>query len=422
MTTSETFARLGLALAIGLLIGIERGWQEREGKPGSRAAGIRTHALIALLGGIWALLAHLAGPVVLGFAAAGFAATFAWYDWHETHAAGSVSATGLVAGLLSFALGAYAVLGDKFAAGSAAVAATVVLAERRVLHAFLERLKWTELRAALLLLVMSVILLPVIPDRTIDPWNALNPFQIWLMTILIATISYAGYIAVRLAGTKNGLFYAGAIGGTISSTTVTWTFARQEKVALGTRAEFLSGIVASWAVSLARVGVVVTILAPTLALGLAPPLAAAIAVFALVTTAAFRSGRNAPPAANLAFEDPFDIFVILQFAVLLVAIMLAAKWLQTAFGEPGLLALASISGLADVDPIVLSVSREAGQAIVAGDARLAILAACGANLVAKCALAFFYGTARLGAILTATAIVAAAAAMAALVFTAGGLF
>jgi uncharacterized membrane protein (DUF4010 family) len=413
MTTSETFARLGLALAIGLLIGIERGWQEREGKPGSRAAGIRTHALIALLGGVWALLAHLAAPVVLGFAAVGFAGAFAWYDWNETHAAGSYSATGFVAGLLSFALGAYAVLGDKFAAGSAAVAATVILAERRVLHAFLERLKWTELRAALLLLVMSVVLLPVIPDRTVDPWNALNPFQIWLMTILIATISYAGYIAVRLAGTQNGLLLAGAIGGLISSTTVSWTFARQERLAPGAQGEFLSGILASWAVSLVRVLVVVTVLAPALAVGLAAPLAAGALVCVAGTAVAYRFARGQPQASSLAFEDPFDIFVVLQFAVLLTLIILATKWLQAAFGQPGLLALASISGLADVDPIILSVSKAVGHAVSTGDARLAILVACGANLVAKCALAFTYGTARFGAILTAIAVAAVVAAAAA---------
>ena len=416
MMTSETLARLGLALAIGLLIGIERGWQEREGKPGSRAAGIRTHALIALLGGIWALLSHLTGPVVLGFAALGFAAVFAWYDWNETHAAGSVSATGLVAALLSFALGAYAVLGDRFAAGSAAVAATVVLAERRALHAFLERLKWTELRAALLLLVMSVILLPVIPDRTIDPWNALNPFQIWLMTILIATISYAGYIAVRLAGTQNGLLLAGAIGGTISSTTVSWTYARQERLSPGAQQEFLSGILASWAVSLVRVGVVAAILAPALVAGLAPPLAAAIAVLVVATGVAFLLGQNNVQTANLVFEDPFDLFVILQFAGLLVVIILATKWLQMAFGQPGLVALAAVSGLADVDPIILSMSKAVGHAVSAGDARIAILVACGANLVAKCALAFVYGTTRLGLVLTVAALATSAAAAAMLAF------
>jgi uncharacterized membrane protein (DUF4010 family) len=135
---------------------------------------------------------------------------------------------------------------------------------------------------------------------------------------------------------------------------------------------------------------------------------------------AFMLARGEPQTSTLAFEDPFDIFVILQFAALLTAIILATKWLQAAFGQPGLLALASISGLADVDPIILSISKAVGQAVSAPDARLAILAACGANLVAKCALAFFYGTSRFAALLTATAVVAALAALAALMFAGAG--
>lgn len=414
MTTSDIFARLGLSLAIGLLIGIERGWQERERKPGSRVAGIRTHALISLLGGVWALLAPLTGPVVLALAAFGFALAYAWFEWNEMQAAASYSATGLVAGMLSFALGAYAVLGDRFAAGSAAVAATVILAERRVLHEFLERLKWTELRAALLLLVMTVVLLPVIPDRMIDPWNALNPFQIWFMTILIAAISYGGYIAVRLAGAQKGLLYAGAIGGMISSTTVTWTFAQQERVATAAQSGFLSGITASWGVSLLRVSVVVAILAPTLLISLAGPLGAAILVCGAATAITYRFAQGAPQQGGVAFEDPFDIFVILKFAALLAVIVLATKWLQAAFGEPGLLALASISGLADVDPIILSVTKMVGHTISLGNARLAVLAACTANLVAKCALAFVYGTPRFAARLTGVALLTVAAGAAAL--------
>src|SRR5262249_41882723 len=213
---------------------------------GSRAAGIRTFALIGLLGGVWGLLARAGGNVVLlGFGALGFAGWFGFFEWREAQSQGSFSATGLVAGLLAFALGAYAILGDKAAAGSAAVAATVILAERQALHGFLERLKWVELRAALILLVMTFVLLPVLPDRAIDPWGAINPYQLWLLTVLTAAISYAGYIAVKLAGARKGLLYAGATGGLVSSTTVTWTFARLAGQYPKGQSEFAAGIVAS---------------------------------------------------------------------------------------------------------------------------------------------------------------------------------
>lgn len=412
MTTLELFQRLGLALAIGLLIGLERGWQEREGKPGSRAAGIRTHALIGLLGGMWGLLAPLAGETVLGFAALGFAGAFTLFEWRETQGTGSFSATGLVAGLLAFALGAYAVLGDMFAAGSAAVATTVVLAERRALHSFLERLKWVELRAALLLLVMTVVLLPVLPDYAIDPWGALNPYQIWLMVILIAAMSYGGYLAVRLAGEREGLFYAGIAGGLVSSTTVTWTFARLAKQHPQAWAQFTGGITASWAVSLIRTAVLAFVVSPTLGEHLALPLAAASLPPCVAAAIFFRRAVPQGPGSALSLEDPFDIGAISRFAVLLVVVMLGAKWLSNSFGQGGLLTLAAVSGLADVDPVTLSMAKMAGHGVEFTYAAIVILTAVAANTLAKCALATAFGGARFAAPLIGVAILAAASAAA----------
>ncbi len=394
MTTADIFGRLALALGIGLLIGIERGWQDREGNPGSRAAGIRTHAVIALLGAVWALLSQLTGAVVLGLAALGFAGTFAFFEWREMRGAGSYSATGLAAGLLSFALGAYAVLGDRLAAGSAAVAATVILAERQLLHDFLSRLKWSELRAALLLLAMTVVLLPVMPDRPIDPWGALNPFQIWLMTIMVAAISYGGYIAVRLAGGRNGLLYAGAVGGLVSSTTVSWTFARLARTHPESEAEFAAGVIAAWAISVLRVFVIVAVLAPQLALALAAPLAGAFAIFCAGTALLYRRSGQITHPASLELQDPFEIFIILRFGAVLAAVMLATRLLAIAFGKPGLFALAFLSGLADVDPITLSMTGMAGHAAGETIAAATILIAVASNMLAKCLLAVMFGTAR----------------------------
>jgi uncharacterized membrane protein (DUF4010 family) len=411
MTTADLFGRLALALAIGLLFGVERGWQEREGKPGSRAAGIRTFTLIALLGGVWGLLARAGGDLsLLGFAALGFAAWFGYFEWRESEAIGSFSATGFVAGLLAFALGAYAVLGSRAAAGSAAVAATVVLAERRALHGFLERLKWVELRAALMLLVMTFLLLPVLPDRAIDPWGALNPYQLWLLTILTAAISYAGYVAVKLAGARKGLLYAGASGGLVSSTTVTWTFARLAKQHAKGRSEFAAGIVASWTVSLIRMTAIALVLAPGLIVPLGIPVAMAAGVTLLSTALLYRRSTLDPAEAKLELADPFDIWMILRFTAVLAVVVVAAKFVSTMMGESGLLALGAISGLADVDPITLSMAKSAGTSVPLAEAAAVILTAAGANLAAKCTLAVYFGGFRFAQPLIATAVVATMAA------------
>ena len=400
-------------MAIGLLIGVERGWQEREQRPGARAAGIRTHALIGLLGGIWALLGGILSPLVLGFAALGFAATFAFFEYREVRAAGSVSATGLVAALLTFALGAYAVLGDMVAAGSAAVAATVILAERQVLHGFLEKLKWTELRAALLLLVMTFVLLPILPNRTIDPWHALNPYQLWLMAILIASLSYVGYVSMRIWGANWGLLFAGAAGALVSSTTVTWTFAQMASRSASPPRQISTGILAAWAISLARMGSIGTFLAPTLLLPLAVPLGVAAAIIAIAAALFFRRSLPKDVSHELALENPFDVLAVLRFTTLLAIVFVASTlFSRTATGGAGLPTLAFVSGLADVDPITLSMAKMASQAIGYSYAAEVILIAAAANLLAKCVLAVAFGGWRLGAPLMAIAALASTAAAA----------
>ncbi|HVX57074.1 MAG TPA: DUF4010 domain-containing protein [Candidatus Saccharimonadales bacterium] len=412
MTLFDLFARLGLALAIGLLFGVERGWQEREGKSGSRVAGIRTFALIGLLGGTWGLLAQTAGEVVLGLGALGFAGWFGYFEWRKEEEEGSRSATGFVAGLLAFALGGYAVMGSKAAAGGVAVAATFILSQRQALHAFLERLKWVELRAALLLLVMSFVLLPVLPNHTIDPWNTLNPHQLWILTILSASISYAGYLAVKVAGARNGLLFAGAVGGLVSSTTVTWTFARAVRQNLYGFREASAGIVASWAVSLIRIAVLATVLAPSLLHPLGIPAAGAAAVFVAGGAILYRFAVSDSADAKLALSDPFDLWMILRFTAVLAVIMVAAEWLSHLYGPSGLFGLAAISGLADVDPITLSTAEAVGTKLTDAYGGAVILVAAGSNLIAKCVLAAVFGGFRFSVPLLATGAVAAIVAVA----------
>lgn len=397
MTTLELFQRLGLALAIGFLVGVERGWREREGATGSRVAGIRTYALIGLLGGIWGALYPLTGGVALGFATLAFAAGLTVFEWRESVAENNLSATALIAGLVVFALGAYSVLGNMAAAGAAGVATFSLLAEREALHEFLKKVTWPELRAALVLLAMTFVLLPILPDRNVDPWGALNPYVIWLMTILIAAVSYAGYAAMRIAGARKGLFYAGALGGLVSSTAVTLIYAGLARSKPELKGEAALGIAAAWTVSLVRMTVLAAAIAPALLVPLALPVAAAVAV--LVAFGFFFDVKAARPAEapSLGFTNPFELPVVLRFGLLLAAVMVAARLALRTFGQSGLLPLAAVTGLADVDPITLSTARMTGPGLAPDMAALAILIAGAANLVAKAGVAVTVGGLRTGA-------------------------
>lgn len=408
MSELDLLARVGLTAAIGLLIGIERGWQKREALAGTRVAGIRTFTLIGLLGGVAGLLPGRAPDLLSGLFFLGFALTFGAFEWRKSSVQGTLSATDLVAGLLTFALGTYAAQGHMAVAAAGGVVTAAVLAERRAMHAFLRNLTWIELRSALVLLMMTAVLLPALPDRTIDPWGALNPYQIWLMTVLAGVVSYAGYVSVRLAGPR-GLLYAGAMGGMVTSTTVTWTFARLARRGTAPQGSVMGAVLAAWCTSLIRMTLLAGVVAPQLLRPLAGPVAASSLVLLAPLVWTWRSAGGTEARA-LALEDPFDLRLLLRFTVLLAVISLLAKLIT---GPSGLFALAGISGLLDVDPVTLSMARMMRTGLDPALATTTILIAASANGLAKSVLAVIFGGWRLGLMLGAAALAAFAAGAAA---------
>lgn len=407
MTEVELFQRMGLAVAIGLLIGIERGWQEREARSGTRVAGIRTFTLIGALGGFAALLP---GAATLAFCYLGFALPFGFFEWRHAREGGNISATNFIAGLVTFALGAYAASGNIVVAAAGGVAAAAILAERQIMHAFLRRLTWVELRAALLLLVMTVVLLPLLPDRNVDPWNALNPHQIWLMTVMVGAVSYAGYIAVRLAGERRGLLFAAIAGGIATSTTVTWTFARLASRHPGATEEVMAAILAAWVVSLWRMTALAVAIAPQLLMPLAAPVSAASSLLFIAAALAYRASARTQ-TDGLTIQDPFELSLMLRFTVLLAGIMLLARFFSA--GQGGLFALGGLSGLLDVDPVTLSMAKMVNTGLSLPLAAGTILIAGAANGLAKSVLAIIFGGWRLGLMLSGLALLAFGAGAAA---------
>jgi uncharacterized membrane protein (DUF4010 family) len=398
-----------LAVAIGLLIGIQRGWQEREAHDGARVAGIRTFTLVSMLGAASSLAAGSGNAIVMAACFLGFALPFGLFEYRQSRALRTYSATNFVAGLLTFGLGAYAMEGRMAVAAAFAIASTAILAERHVLHSFLRKLKWTELRAAILLLVMTGVLLPALPDRPVDPWGALNPHQIWLMTVLIGIINYVGYVAVRIAGERKGLLYAGLTGGLVTSTTVTWTFARIAKHDSAAFAEILTAILGAWIVSLLRMAFIAISIAPPLAALLLPPVGIACAVLLLPAIGSYLRPASNRRESGLVLQNPIDLPLMLKFLLVLAAIMLLSKFASQMQGQSGLLVLGGLSGALDVDPITLSSANMTMAGLSASLAARTILIAAAANAAAKAVLGAAFGGARMGIALGLIAILAAAA-------------
>lgn len=363
MTTFELFQRLSVALAVGLLIGIERGWKARGEGEGERAAGLRTHALGGLLGGVWGAIASLdeaAGMIALGLAFIVYSGAVIVFRRRENEHDGTFGMTTVVAAMLAFALGAYAVLGDMAVAAAGGVAVAALLALKGVLHDWVKRLSWEELRSVLMLLAMTFIALPLLPNRAVDPFGAVNPYEIWLLTILIAAISFAGYVAIRLLGERRGVIFSGVAGGLASSTATTLTNARLAAAHPEAQDSLIAGALISGATMVARVLVVAGLINSALLPPLLLPLAAGgLVLVAFAGYLLFRARTAVAQHRAMTLSNPFEMKTVLQFGAILTIIGIAAK-LGARAGSEGVYGVAAISGIADVDAITLSMARLSG--------------------------------------------------------------
>lgn len=398
MDTFDLVYRLSVALAIGLLIGIERGWKTRDEAEGERALGLRTLALTGLLGGLTAALGAAAGNagLVVGLGFLAFAPVIAFFRYREMAHDKTYGATTVVAAFVAFALGGLAVLGNPTVAAAAGVAATALLALKSALHGWVRTLTWEELRAGLVLLAMTLILLPVLPDRAMGPLGAINPHELWLMTILIAAVSSAGYIAMKWFGGRQGVVLSGMAGGLVSSTAVTLSFSRLAREIPGRGRALVAGALLAGTTMMLRILLVAGTINIAMLRWLFLPLA--LAALGTAVLAGWHLWRSADEGADapLVLKAPFELGPVLKFGAFLAVIMVAAKALTAWAGGWGAFGLAAVSGIADVDAITLTMSRLGGGELASETAAAAILLAAAVNTASKAGLGWFAGGAKPG--------------------------
>lgn len=397
MDQNETLSRLAVSLAIGLLVGLERGWRTREEEDHQRTAGFRTFALSGLLGGVTGAVSLQADGQLVGLVFVIYGAAFAAFHWLEARAEQNMSVTSVVAGMLTFLLGTMAVTGELLVAIACAVAMTVLLALRDQLHRWVASLTWPEIRAVLILLAMSFLLLPVLPNQTVDPWNSINPYEIWLLAILIAAISFSGYVAVRMFGDRLGVVMTAVAGGLASSTATTLAFARLAREHPTSSRLLSAGILIAGTIMTIRVGFVAVALNSALLPHLALPLASVAVILALGSALLlFQNTEQENP--QLRIDNPLVVGTAVKLAAFIAGIMLMAGVLREAFGSIGALIVAALSGIADVDAATISLARLGGRDVDATTAALGILIAVAVNTISKSVLAGWTGGRKVGII------------------------
>ncbi|HZM00586.1 MAG TPA: MgtC/SapB family protein, partial [Planctomycetota bacterium] len=385
------------ALALGALVGIER--EKRQQEPGQTGtAGLRTFILYAEVGAVagwlarrfdqpWLLLAALAVvavPVVAGY----FAALRTRPE--------ALGLTTEIAALVVCLIGGMTTLGHRELAIGLGIVTAAVLAYKHPLHGLLEKLGWDDVFAGLRLLIATFIVLPLLPTHPVDPWGALTPSSLWLLVILISSLSLIGYVLTRWLGPGRGALLTGLSGGLVSSTAVTLAFARRsrlERQALPA-AQLTAGILAAWAVMFGRVLAEVAVVNPQFLPSLAAPFAAmGLASLALVWIALRRArGRDgaASAAPELPLRNPFSLLAAARFAALFAAVLLAVKLAQLYVPGNSVQLVAILAGTTDVDAITLSMADYART----GDRSLAataIVLATLTNTAVKCGMVLMLG-------------------------------
>ncbi len=380
-----------VALALGMLIGLQRGWQERNTRTGGRIAGIRTFGLLAVTGALTAVLLPALGPgiaIAIGIGITLLLGLAHWLDSSEDHDYGM---TTVIAGVVTYLIGIVTLVGDLNLAVATAVLTTIVLHFKQTLHHALEHLSDREIRGILQLALISVVLLPVLPNQTYGPWDALNPYEIWLLVVLIAGISLAAYFAMRLTGPDKGIIITSLLGGLASSTALTLSLARMV-TRLPLPRLLACGILLAATIMYPRILLEVAVVNAALLDALWLPMGAMALGCAL---GAIWLWRTREPFGQLdtsqLITEPFQLLPALQFGVLLAMIMLISHGIKAHMGEQGLWLVAIVAGLTDVDAITLTLARMARDTISQETAVTGITLAAITNTLVKGGLAYFAG-------------------------------
>lgn len=411
MPPPDPYLALAVALALGLLVGLQR---ERVQNP---LAGIRTFALIGLLGGVAGVLAHSWGgwtiPVL------GVALALVLLVGNLTEMQTRVVEQGVtteVAALVVFAVGALAATGPIEAAVMVGGVTALLLHFKEPMHAFVRTIGEKDVRAMMQFVLIALVIFPVLPDRSFGPWDSLNPFDIWRVVVLIVGISLAGYVLTKLVGATGGLLLGGFLGGMVSSTATTVSYARRARESQKGYHLFAVIIAAASTTSILRVLLALGIVAPGALAEVAGPLAIVLGAKALGTGILFLLGTKETIEIQEP-RNPAELQVALIFGAVYAVVVLVLTGVRRYLGDQALYGVALVGGLTDVDAITLSTGRMLQEHSLEPSVawRLVLLAVL-ANVVGKWLLAGLLGHPRLAKFLALPFLAALAVGAAVLVW------
>lgn len=352
----ELAIRLGAALGLGLLLGLER---ERKRDAELMFGGVRTFALIALLGALGAFMERELDQNWLLVAAFIAVSALVIMSYATTAARGELGITSEISALLAFMVGALCGWDKVAVASVATVVSLLLLTLKDFLHGLARRVELADVEATLQFAVISVIILPLLPNETFGPppLDVINPYKIWLMVVLIAGLNFLGYVLVKVLGGEHGFVVTGILGGLVSSTAVTLSFSQRSRREPEMASAFVLAIVVAWTIMFVRVVVVVGLVNRFLARDLALALGCMAAAGLLVSLVLWRRSRGRVTGMVTAGANPFELSEAIKFGLLFGIVTVIAKAAEIYLGAKGLYLAGAIAGLTDVDAISLSMAN-----------------------------------------------------------------
>ena len=417
----RTMGRLGVALAIGLLVGLQRQFA-KQGDDDDLFAGVRTFALVGMAGGLSATLAIASGsaiPLATGFVVIGVVVAIGYLGGIRQ---GSLGLTTEVAAIVTFLAGAVAGYGGLTIATAVGVATTALLAAKPYTQEFISRLDRQDVEATIQFAVMAALILPILPREALGPapFDAASPFKVGLMVVFILGLSFLGYVLIKFVGARRGIGLTGILGGLVSSTAVTLTMSERSKSSAGLVRALAMAVLLAWTIMYGRVlveiGVVNSGLLPEtiIPIGVGGAIVAAWAAFVAIRR---NDTVDDQDADDERFSNPFSLGPAFQFGLLYGIVLIGSKALSMYLGETGVYVGALASGVADVDAITLSMaelSRGNGE-LSDSTAANAIVLAAASNTLVKGGLVWTISSAGMRK-LVAPAVVGAVVASVALTF------
>ncbi len=381
------FGKLAVAALIGMLIGMER---ESRSKKGEKTfGGIRTFPLIAILGFVAALVADQIGPsiYIAFFTIFGVLVGISYFFAAKK---GEFGATTEISFLIIFSIGSLVYLGYIILSAAIAVIMGIFLAFKTEFRSLVGKIEQEDIYATIKFAILTIIILPLLPNEAFGPFNAFNLKKIWLMVILIAGVSFVGFFLFKIIGTKRGIQLISLLGGIASSTALTLSFTERSKEVEPLSRNFAAGIVMASSIMFPRVLLIILLLSPAIAKELLIP----FSIFTVVgiTSSLLLWRKSESPSFNeIQLTNPFKVMFALKFGLVFAIVLLISNAANFYFGDQGVYISSFFSGFADVDAIALTIADLYEKSLALNVAVMSVIIGCGANSLVKLGVTLIFG-------------------------------